>query len=81
MFHKRGILSFQKLYLLQRTEWKEKSLSPVHTGIQMTAFKISKPSLQENRVFTHLYYFYASFPEKKGRKKRGKVSVGNVGKM
>lgn len=46
----------------------------------MTAFKISKSSLEENRAFTHLYYFYASFPEKKEEKKKGKVSVGNVGK-
>lgn len=26
--------------------------------------------MQENRTFTHLYYFYASFPEKKEEKKK-----------
>lgn len=52
----------------------------------MTAFKISKSSLQENRggkksniVFTHLYYFYSSFPGKE--KKKGMVNVGNMGEM
>lgn len=32
-------------------------------------------------VFTHLYYFYSSFPGKEKKKKKGMVNVGNAGKM